>query len=472
MGMLRSVLLALWLWKLAPVTGQSPGWSREPVLELCSAAGDCERLIMAPGHPAKFCAVDADRPPWWAWPFAELRLRLQLEEAPADSEAYWRGRQAAPRFKRTGVPHRGFCDWLGPAIAKVCMDCKEERCEGLARPILGTRDFAAYLPPRGGCVLVEQLPDGVTRARARWEWNWDLFVPACLLLGFVLVDCWRELSASSTVHAAMGGVGSLAFVAVMLLLWITRELRGTVSNVVPFGGTLTALSMFFFTVIPTVREYLISSLWPASTSDWYAYLNARDPFFQLPIGWIVAVVVVLATCGTLSLGANISMKYFASAPEPEGDIPFVIGSDGRRIDALPPVPGPQWMLGWVFWLLGVVLLMFGSHSDTFSLAVFIVIFTKDQVAHLFQQSLMRQSGGSPGSLRPLISMSMFEEQKRHHTQLAIDALQSYVQAHPEAMRHVREESELRLRRFADGGAHCPRFYDFANDEGKRMCTVL
>jgi len=117
-------------------------------------------------------------------------------------------------------------------------------------------------------------------------------------------------------------------------------------------------------------------------------------------------------------------------------------------------------------------LVFGSHSDSFSLLVFLVVILKDQIAHYLRQCMMRHSAASPAGFRPLLSPQMFEEQRRYHTKLAIDALQGYVKAHPEAMSRVREDSELRLRRFSDGGAHCPRFYDFANDEGKRMCIVL
>mmetsp|Transcript_85219 Transcript_85219/g.264803 ORF Transcript_85219/g.264803 Transcript_85219/m.264803 type:complete len:166 (-) Transcript_85219:112-609(-) len=165
------------------------------------------------------------------------------------------------------------------------------------------------------------------------------------------------------------------------------------------------------------------------------------------------------------------MRYFASAPEPEGNVPFTIGSDGRRIDALPPVPGPQWMLGWVFWLLGMVLLLCSSHSDAFSLILFIAILLKGHAAYYLWLSTMRQSA-SPESFRPLISPKNFAEQSQHHTKLALEALRSHMQANPQALGRVREDSELRLRRFADGAAHCPRFGELAIDEGGGMCIVL
>mmetsp|Transcript_23576 Transcript_23576/g.55104 ORF Transcript_23576/g.55104 Transcript_23576/m.55104 type:complete len:86 (+) Transcript_23576:234-491(+) len=83
--------------------------------------------------------------------------------------------------------------------------------------------------------------------------------------------------------------------------------------------------------------------------------------------------------------------------------------------------------------------------------------------------------GSASSLsvfRPLLSPQQLEAQGRYHTSLALEQLRKYLQAHPGAMGCVRDDSELRLRRFLDGAAHCSGSHDFANDEGARGCLVL
>lgn len=200
-------------------------------------------------------------------------------------------------------------------------------------------------------------------------------------------------------------------------------------------------------------------------------LSVRDPVFQLPVGYIAVVSLSLAALGVVVAGANISVRYFASAPDPEGEIEFRIGSDGRRIDLLPPVPLPQWLFGWALWVVGAVCLLASTHVDGWSLALFVLALMPSSVIHAMQFSNLTATE-SPANLRPLISAADLRAQSEHNTRMALDALRAHLKVNPDSYCSVREESELRLRRFADGGMHSPPPYEHIMANSSSRCVLL
>merc|ERR1711967_163828 len=96
----------------------------------------------------------------------------------------------------------------------------------------------------------------------------------------------------------------------------------------------------------------------------------RDPYYDLPVGSLLALLLMaVVTCATFQ-GARLGQRYFASPEEPTGDVEFIIGSDGRRIDILPPPPLSQRCLGWLLWTVGVALLLHCTNVDAVSAAIF------------------------------------------------------------------------------------------------------
>jgi hypothetical protein len=205
---------------------------------------------------------------------------------------------------------------------------------------------------------------------------------------------------------------------------------------------------------------------------WQKFLSVRDPIFQLPVGYIAVVSLSLAALGVVVAGANISMRYFASAPDPEGDIAFVIGSDGSRLDLLPPVPLPQWLFGWALWVIGAACLLNSTHVDGWSLALLVVALIPGRVIHAFITFGSLTATESPANLRPLISAADFRGQSDYSTRTALDALRAHLKANPDSFCSVREESELRLRRFADGGMHSPPPYGNIVGSNSSWCVLL
>merc|ERR1712224_252244 len=186
-----------------------------------------------------------------------------------------------------------------------------------------------------------------------------------------------------------------------------------------------------------------------------AWLSVRDPFLNMPIGWIAASIIFALALGTILIGARWGLRCFASLPEPEGDAEFTVGHDGRRIDVLPATPWPQRCLGWLIWPLGIALLLQGTHMDACSVVLTLVVLCRHYVNSCFCRLFYKVEGGSlqPGNLRPLMSAKAYEEEGQNHTAAALAKLRAHLQMHSELMKGVSRDSELSIRRFADGSKH-------------------
>ena len=124
-----------------------------------------------------------------------------------------------------------------------------------------------------------------------------------MAVGLCLVWYWLPIRESVAVHASIGGVGSLVFVFGVVLIWIVRELRGTLQGAVPFGRSLSALSTLLLAFVPAARDALIGLVVPDGSWDWRAWVTMRDPFFHLPVGAIASAATALLAVGTVTMGA-------------------------------------------------------------------------------------------------------------------------------------------------------------------------
>lgn len=176
------------------------------------------------------------------------------------------------------------------------------------------------------------------------------------------------------------------------------------------------------------------------------------------------------------------MRFFQSPPEPVGEVTFFIETDGRRVDVLPPPPLSQRCLGSFIWLVGSLVVLLSTHSDYCSLVCLVLVHLKDFIINCFSGlcSNVFSSGLSPESLRPLISNTAYDEQGKMHTEKALAQLRAFmqVQGNNVVYDRLRDDSELRMRRFSDGCSHINRPGYLDDDEPKwRLgstlgCTIL
>lgn len=267
----------------------------------------------------------------------------------------------------------------------------------------------------------------------------------------------------------------MVFVALLVLWWVRSRMRDMVHGVVPFGQTLSTLSMMLLAFIPAAREALVSWVVPNGWWDWRKWLAMKDPFgYDLPIGFIAVAVSAALAVSTVLLGANISMRHFATPPEPDCEVEFTIGSDGRRIDVLPPRPWSQHVLGYAIWLTGIGLLLSCTHQDCVSLSVAAFALAQRTLVHVVRQWWIALTAVRPDDFRPLMSAGWFEEQGRQNTARAVAHLREYVRENaPKVMERCSTEgSELRLRRFSDGGQHFQPPPEAIGLESRRWCVVM
>jgi len=320
--------------------------------------------------------------------------------------------------------------------------------------------FDIVLPPHGGCVSVGGLPDGVIRARATWSYEFDPSVPLMMSSGLFLLLFWEPLRESTTLHASLGGVFSIIVLVVFLAWFVLSQTRKLVHGAVPFGATLTSLSMSAFVFFPSARTAMLAyaGSWGGEWSSWL--------FFT-----IVAVLVIVALV-TVNWGARQSLAYFAMPMDPEGDVPFTIGANGARVDDLPPRPWSQRLLGFVLWGSGVLLVLSSTHVDALSAVILVLVLSADTLMHGLWLNWIRVASTRPESLRPLMPRIAFERQGQECTEAAVRQLRATLQRDPMLFRSVKEQSELRLRRFSEGCAHAELPPDALRGPPSWSCAVL
>jgi len=438
-----------------------------------SSGSSPQLLHISDYSPAKFCAREERRPPIWAWPLSQLRIRLQLEHFLAADDR----KIVAPRARVT-KDLRGFCQ-IGKSVLgylpMLCEDCSSSACDEVATPIPMSDDWAIDLPPSGGCVEISRLPFGADRARAYWELSWDPYVILQVGIGLALIWNCKPFAESVFVHASFGAIASIVVMSMVVMWWVSRHVRGTVRDSVPFGRTLSGLAMFTCAVLPWFRELFTSFMGrflPRSPREWYDFISARDPFFGFPLNaaLVVTMLALAVPC------AHYSVKYFAPAIDPEGEIRFEIGSDGRRIDVLPSEPLPRRCLAWVLWSLGLSLALAGTHSDGWSMLLVVIALLYDHIVY-YVQSVHMSPTWTPGALHAgqLTSWELAQQMSQRQTERAMVALKRYVQVHPGVYSCARDsDSELRWRRFAENGRHFQRPpADVADEEHSRCrCSIL
>lgn len=482
----NSCVLVLWL------VAAAQGYSQS--VKFCiSNTEKCEFVGIDEFEASPLCMPDADRQPVWLQPFVRDRLLIEFHnsvENPIGTTASYLNADNAPRVS-VNEPLRGYCsifedvqDVLGPAaavFAYFCQDCRSVRCERVPRQSYGKESGISYTVdlPRGGCFYVNKLPSSFAQAQANWMTVWDYpYIIAKVVIGLTLLWCATELAESTCVHAVLGGASSLILACALTLYWLFREIRGTVNNSVPFGGLLSTLAMTMLALVPMYRNAAVGLVVDGASVEW---LSWRDPFYDLPIGWIVFGWHMALLLCIVAFGARMSVRCFEGLPEPTGEVDFYIASDGRRVDTSfigidgrrvdIVMPFAQRCLAWGFWTVGLALLLTGTHEDVVSAVFTFLILAAGRIRHFLWMLVASRNCRSPSEFRLLISRAAADAQTRDHTSAAILKLRNEVRAHPGSYARVSSSTELRLRRFADGGAHVQAPHEELHARSGR-CAIL
>lgn len=353
----------------------------------------------------------------------------------------------------------------------MCRHCEDRPCSLGLQPSWddhGAQGYDAFLPASGGCIDVVQLPRGANKAAISWGISLDWLVPVHIGVGLAFLWCWQDLQSSSILHASFGALGALLVVCIVAARWVVRSFQGTIDGVVPFARTLSAAFMVLSLCAPALRRYLFRCVVPAG--GWHALVGFRDPVYDLPLGRLTACAGLTLAAGAVACGANFGVRLFASPPELQGEVPFTIGPDGRRIDILPALPLSQRLLGWGFWLGGLALLLSSTHVDAVSLVIAAMSLAWKDLAHFVWWRLLMSRGRTGGCL----TQNQFQSQGQKHTARALAQLHAHLQANADLVHKGtwQEGVELKLRRFVDEGKHIDLVLEEEHQPHLLSCTVL
>eukprot|EP00929_Paragymnodinium_shiwhaense_P112595 TRINITY_DN80848_c0_g1_i1.p1 TRINITY_DN80848_c0_g1~~TRINITY_DN80848_c0_g1_i1.p1 ORF type:complete len:493 (-),score=76.07 TRINITY_DN80848_c0_g1_i1:32-1510(-) len=442
----RSTQAASNLLKAALLATLVPSAASAASIKLCDPQGHCQ----VSRTPAKFCVTDDVQPRLLLRPFLRSRFHLQLDPPVAN--------QAAPSVMVT-EPRRPLCRLLDFLLTKsglqfwnFCKDCSEEKCARAMVPLSAAGEYGVDFAPRGGCLYLQDLPERVALANAYWELSWDRDVPLQGLAGIALNYFAEPLSESRLVHGTLGGGFSLMFMSALAMLWCVREVRRTMGS---FSGGVTGMAAVSLLSVaaPSFWTMLATTLMPYSGSLFSVVVSLKDPFYGFPVGILIIVQMVVLVLAAVLWGASSGLRYFASAPDPEGEVDFTIGMDGRRLDDLPTIPIPQRLLKRSMWLGGVALLATCSYSDAFSVTLLLIALISPRVLYYVQLAIMAREAKEAGSFRNLVSKDAYQQQSQMHTEAALASLREHVKNHPELLGRFEDATELKLRRFTEHGQH-------------------
>lgn len=435
--------------------------------------------------PRRLCAPASLRPSRWLAPFVHVSFTI----VPPSGFAIDPQLRVSGSRRRLPFPmnYLQFPMDVLHGYADLWYDCGEAGCHATcSRSALWIGDStrcSVFVSPYGGCVTLEQMPSGVSRASGIWERKLDWSILIYAVIGATLIWMRKDLCESPMVHCT---VGAVTWLVILFFLAIWFVLKNT-SRVVPFSGFLTSLTGVVMLMLPTTRWYLYQVM----PSSWHLLVDVLWPIVDaVPFGRILAGVVCLCVGGW---GAKFGKTWFSGFDDPDEVVEFTIGSDGRRIDMLPASPWRQQLLGLLIGVKGATLLLCSTHDVYLSAVLTLAVLLKGHVSHWVWLHLVQGDCGDPRSFRALMTVADYEEQARFNTEQALEKLRKFVSSRPKdtyycedgSCRLRDDSSEIRMRRFVDGGPHCRRdrtaFDDMGCSEAKaggwrspelRRCQIM
>ncbi|KAJ0405658.1 hypothetical protein ATCC90586_004461 [Pythium insidiosum] len=279
-----------------------------------------------------------------------------------------------------------------------------------------------------------------------------------LVLGLALFFGARRLARSRTFHYVLGASVGVTCSVLLALYVFTRQTKSA-TRLVPGFQLLQSLGTMVSIAVPFTGYVLMPSLY--ALAKWALGYGVRfwlaDELLGVPhLGKIY--VVSFALLGVLLVWWN---QWGASPRALEHMDPALDGDDddGVVADLLSgadddlPLTTAQTALARTLQLAGLLLLVHSTSSTESSLLLVALVLLMGLFETLGSVLFYWYHYEAPGRHSTLISKKEFEAQAKTETEKALQALQEYLRQHPDELEKVKEESEIRLRRFAKGRHH-------------------
>lgn len=270
-------------------------------------------------------------------------------------------------------------------------------------------------------------------------------------LGLLLFFLSGWLSRSRTFHYMLGAAAGVFFSVLLALYLLQRQARNA-TNMFPGAQLVSSLASVATVAVPVTSFVIMPNLYRLGSwaISYLAYVWNREVLFGIPhLGKIYFVFFAFFGCILVWW-----YQWGASAkPDTEPQNQEEIEEIGNLDDELPPPTNLQLIISRSLKLLGMTLLFYSTSSTEASLLlillasitrVFEIIATIAYFWYYFEK---------PGCHSTLISKSEYEKQGQIETEKALAQLQNYLKENPDELDKVREDNEIRLRRFTRGRNH-------------------
>ncbi|RLN72215.1 hypothetical protein BBJ28_00000533 [Nothophytophthora sp. Chile5] len=278
-----------------------------------------------------------------------------------------------------------------------------------------------------------------------WTYAQNFF----LGLFFFYLSEW--LSRSRTFHYVLGAAIGVCFSALLALYLFQRQARNT-TKMLPGAQLVSSLASVATVVVPVTGFVIMPNMYRlmAWAVSYLAYLWNREVLFGIPhLGKIYFACFAILGCVLVwwyQWGASAKSD---TPPQDEEELEEL----GELDDELPPPTNLQLILSRSLKALGVTLLFYSTSSTEASLLLILLVSLTRVFEIIATIAYFWYHFERPGQHSVLISKKEFEQQALTETEKALAQLQEFLKQNPDELDKVREDNEIRLRRFAKGRNH-------------------
>jgi hypothetical protein len=270
-------------------------------------------------------------------------------------------------------------------------------------------------------------------------------------LGLLLFYLSGWLSRSRAFHYVLGAAVGVFFSALLALYLFQRQARNT-TKMLPGAQLVSSLASVATVAVPVTGFVIMPNLYRLGSwaISYLVYLWNRDMLFGIPhLGKIYFAFFALFGCVLVWWYQWGTSAKPDTEPQDEEEIEEL----GVLDDDPPPATNLQLIISRSLKLIGMTLLFYSTSSTEASLLLILLVSLTRVFEIIATIAYFWYHFEQPGRHSVLISKTEFEKQGQTETEKALAQLQMYLKENPDELDKVREDNEIRLRRFTRGRNH-------------------
>ncbi|KAE9348738.1 hypothetical protein PF008_g7222 [Phytophthora fragariae] len=270
-------------------------------------------------------------------------------------------------------------------------------------------------------------------------------------LGLLLFYLSEWLSRSRAFHYMLGAAIGVFFSALLALYIFQRQARNT-TKMLPGAQLVSSLASVATVAVPVTGFVVMPNLYRLGSwaISYLGYLWNREVLFGIPhLGKIYFAFFAFFGCVLVWWYQWGTSAKSDTEPQDEEEIEEI----GVLDDELPPPTNLQLIISRSLKLVGMTLLFYSTSSTEASLLIILLVSLTRVFEIIATIAYFWYHFEKPGRHSSLISKKEYEKQGQTETEKALAQLQKYLKENPDELDKVREDNEIRLRRFTRGRNH-------------------